>query len=187
MKMFMCVRDTLTSYGLISKLFHWGMALLVISLICVGLYMDSMPLGPEKLKLYGLHKSFGVLVLMLAVLRIGWRFSAKSPMLLGMPRWMMLAARSTHASLYALLFLMPLSGWAMSAAAGFPVSFFGLFLLPPLVGPDNEMKHIYAEAHEYMAYLLILIIVVHASAALWHHFVRRDDTLRRMLIRFRVN
>ncbi len=169
------------TYTRTAKLFHWGMALLVIGMLIVGLYMTGLEFSPEKLELYANHKSVGIIILALAVLRLIWRWTHPAPPFPEMPRWQVFAARASHCMLYALLFMMPLLGWAMSSAAGFPVSVFGLFTLPNLLQADREAFALFKELHELSAYLFIAIISLHIAAALYHHCIRRDDTLRRMV------
>jgi cytochrome b561 len=178
----MQIKNTPQNYGLVAKFFHWLMALLIIGIVSVGLYMTDLPIGTLKLKLYGLHKEFGLLVLMLVMLRIVWRIGNIAPLLpASMPGWQKLAANSVHWAFYGFMFAMPLSGWAMSSAAGFPPSFFGLFVLPGLIAPDQEKMVLLKTIHQYLAYGLIAAFCAHVAAALQHHFIDKDNTLRKML------
>jgi cytochrome b561 len=92
-----------------------------------------------------------------------------------------IAARSVHYTFYVLMFALPVSGWIITSAAGLPASFFGLFVLPTLVAPNEETRILFQEIHRWVGYGLIAIIVLHVSAALKHHFINKDDILRRML------
>jgi cytochrome b561 len=92
-----------------------------------------------------------------------------------------MAAAAAHALLYVLLLAQPISGWMMSSAANYPVSFFGLFQFPALVAPDPELHEALEEGHELIFQALVFVAVIHALAALYHHFWMKDDTLRRML------
>jgi cytochrome b561 len=176
------IKNSKENYGIIAISFHWIMAILIISIIAVGFYMSSMENSPDKFKFYGLHKSFGGLILGLVIFRLSWKLVNTAPELpLNMKSWEKIAAKSGHLALYFFMFAMPLSGWLMSSAAGFPVSFFGLFTLPNLVGPDNELRRFFGEAHEIMAFALIGVIAVHFMAALQHHFLKKDTVLTRML------
>jgi cytochrome b561 len=166
-------------YGLVAIIFHWLIAILIIGLLSVGLYMINLPIGIQKLKLYGWHKEFGILVLGLVILRVMWRLTNATPVL-NLPWYERIGARLAHFALYILMLAMPLSGWLMSSAAGLSPSFFGLFTLPNLVAPNEELRELFAWAHEWLAYGLIAIIVVHTLAALKHHFIDKDDILRRM-------
>jgi cytochrome b561 len=175
----MRIKNDSTHFGLVAILLHWLMALLIISLLCMGLYMVGLPISLEKLKFYGWHKEFGLLVLGLAIIRFVWRLSNKTPEL-DLPRLEHIAARLAHLALYGFMFGMPLSGWLMTSAAGLPPSFFGLFTLPSLVAANEEWRQLFAFAHEWLGYGLIATICVHAAAALKHHFINKDDILRRM-------
>ncbi len=172
-------------YGAIAILLHWSMALLVIGLAALGLYMVTLPdvgFSTKKITLVLYHKEFGVLALVLLAIRLVWRVSHILPRLVeNLPAWQKIAARFVHLCFYALLFALPLSGWLMSSAAGIPVSFFGWFMLPDFVHRDDDLLQRYMTIHQWLGYVLILCIFVHAGAALRHQFVFKDDTLRRML------
>ena len=136
-----------------------------------------------KFKVYGLHKSFGILVLILAGLRLSWRLFTPPPEILKdkMKDWEINLAKVIHACLYFGMFLMPLTGWLMSSAKNFPVSVFGLFTLPNISPPSEQRAELFEEVHELLGYTLIFIISLHVLGALKHHFVNKDTTLRRML------
>ncbi len=183
------LRNSDTSYGWPANTFHWVMALLILGMLAVGLYMAGLKgMSPDKLKLYGLHKSTGIIVLFLAFLRLTWRevnYQPKIPetkkVAPGIFKLMEFAAKFTHALIYVLMFAMPLSGWLMSSALGFPVSVYGEFTMPNLIAPDKDLGHLLEKAHDYMAYTLIALLCMHVGAALFHHFILRDTVLRRML------
>jgi cytochrome b561 len=176
------LRNTLTSYGSVAKFLHWLMALVIIGLLCVGLYMSDLENSPDKFKLYGLHKSFGITALALVALRLLWKArNIQPPLPETMRRIEKFLAHAGHFALYACIIVMPLSGWSMSSAAGIPVSVFGLFTLPDLVSPDKHLAHRFGMLHEYTGYLLILLIALHVLAALTHHFYYKDNVLTRML------
>ena len=173
------LKNTQEAFGYIAILLHWIMAILIIALLILGLYMTSLPVGLQKLKLYGWHKELGVLALALVMLRILWRMSNITPALL-LPKWEVIAARMTHLTFYFLMISLPLTGWMMSSAAGLPVSFFGLFVLPDLVSPNENLRMILQVSHEWLGYAMIAFICLHVAAALKHHFINKDDILRRM-------
>lgn len=177
----MIFRNTERQFGLVAIIFHWLMAVIIIGLLALGLYMTSLPNSLEKLKLYGWHKEFGLLVLMLAVLRLAWRFSNMTPLLSGLPAWERISARTVHWLFYGFMFAQPITGWLITSAAGVPPSFFGLFVLPGLVAPDKDLRRLFDHMHEWLAYGLIAVIILHVCAALKHHFYDRDEILRRML------
>lgn len=175
----MRIKNDRYHYGIVAKLLHWLIAIFIITLLCVGLYMADLPVGLQKLKLYRLHKEFGLLVLGLAIVRICWRIINTTP-LLELPWWEACAARLVHWAFYGFMFAMPLSGWLMSSASGISVSFFGLFVMPNLVGPDDNLRIFFRSCHHWLAYALIATIVLHVLAALKHHFIDNDTILRRM-------
>jgi cytochrome b561 len=176
------LKNTPHSYGSVAKCFHWTIFALIVALLTVGFLMTDMSNSPDKFKIYGLHKSIGIMVLTLALLRLGWKLINSSPLL---PNTLTplekLAAKAGHALLYVLILAMPLSGWLMSSAGGFPVSVFGLFTLPDLIAPDKEWSKFFRETHEWLAYAIIIMVSLHALAALLHHYYYKDNVLTRML------
>ena len=177
----MQLKNSLTHYGIIAILFHWIMAIIVIGLICLGLYMTTLPTSIAKLKLFRWHKEYGILILMLVSLRIFWRITSIIPSLTALSAFEKYAALIVHWAFYGLMIALPITGWLMTSSAGLPVSFFGLFVLPDLIFPDQDNQHLFATIHEWLAYTLIFLICLHILAALKHHFVNKDDILRRML------
>ncbi|MEP2706066.1 MAG: cytochrome b [Roseibium sp.] len=184
------LRNTPTGYGRIAITFHWIMAILIIGMLGFGLYLAQLPKTDQAtFQLYQLHKSLGFVVLALAAFRLAWRLINPSPRLpKGMPAWERLAAHLGHISLYALLFAMPISGWLMVSASpwGIPTILFNSLPVPHLPVPDapgtkEQAEAVFKMIHSYSAYLLIALIVVHVAAALKHHFIARDDTLKRMV------
>lgn len=177
------IKNTSESYGCMAKGLHWGIGLMVIALLAVGLYMSDLDPSPFKFQLYGMHKAFGVVVLGLMLLRLFWR-AVVSPAPGAVPThapWERYLARGVHYAFYAALIAMPLSGWALSSAAGHPVNLFGLVSLPALVGKNEGLAEAMGEAHEILGNLIIALIVLHVAGTLKHHVIDRDGTLRRML------
>ena len=169
-----------------AKWLHWLIALMVFTLLGVGLYMTDMRISPQKLQLYMTHKSVGLTVLMLMLLRLAYRLRNPPPALpQGIPRWQKTASHISHALLYLLLFAMPISGWLMNGASGFPMKYFGLVRVPDLLARNQENLALFKAAHGYIAWTLMGLIAVHVLAALKHHFIDRDTVLRRMLPSFR--
>ena len=177
----MTARNSPSSYGWVAKSLHWFMAVMILGMLAVGLYMSDMELSPQKLQLYGWHKSVGSVLLGLFFVRITWKLLNPSVAALPAPAWQRIAAKATHSAFYALMLAMPLSGWLMSSAYGFPVSVFGLFTLPDLVSPDKEWAEVFYEAHELGMLALFALIALHVLAALKHHLFDKDATLKRML------
>lgn len=176
----MNLKNSESRFGLVNILLHWIMAILIIGMLALGLYMVSLPISLEKLKLYGWHKEYGFIVLALAIFRLFWRLTNITPHL-SLPFLEMLAARAMHWAFYGLMFAMPISGWLITSAAGLPASFFGLFTLPGLINPNEAYRQLFQWVHQWLGYGLIAAIVLHASAALKHHFINKDDILRRMI------
>jgi cytochrome b561 len=176
--------NTKDSYGVIAVALHWLMAVLLVVLLAMGLYMVRLPdIGFDKLKinLIVYHKELGILALLLMLFRWMWRLVNHLPRLVDGPVWQMIAARFVHLCFYALMVALPVTGWLMSSAAGFPVPFFGLFYLPDFIRENDALFQFFIAVHKWLAYALIAYIAVHMGAALWHHFVRRDATLKKMM------
>ena len=170
-----------TTYTPVAKGLHWLMAVLILGLLALGIYMSDLPLSPQKLELYSWHKWFGVTVFLLLWLRLAWRVTHRPPALpetLSAP--MRLAAHAGHAALYLLMLAIPLSGWLMSSAKGFQTVWFGVLPIPDLLGRDRELGDLLQQVHKLLNLLLMLTLAGHVLAALWHHFVLKDDTMRRM-------
>jgi cytochrome b561 len=178
----MQIHNTTQRFGVVTKLFHWLNVLLIISMLTVGFIMTGLENSPDKFKLYGLHKSGGITVLVLATLWIIWRnITAKPALPDTLSRAQKLAATGAKYALFTFMIAMPLTGWGMSSAAGFPVSVFGWFTLPNLVEVNKPFAGDLRELHELIAKLLMATIALHALAGLLHHFYFKDNTLKRML------
>jgi cytochrome b561 len=160
---------------------HWLLALMILGSLGVGLYMTGLPFSPARLKLYNWHKWAGVTILVLSAARLLWRLSHRPPADVPMPAWQQRASHAAHAALYALFFAVPLAGWAYSSAAGFPVVLFGVLPLPDFVAPDRALSESLKPLHQWLAYALAAVIMLHIAAALKHHFVDRDGLLLRMM------
>jgi cytochrome b561 len=156
------------------------MAILIIGMLALGLYMVRLPTSLDKLRLYGWHKEFGLLVLWLAILRISWRWMNVSPRL-DIPKLERTAAIAVQWAFYGFMFAMPITGWLMTSAAGLEPSFFGLFSLPNLIAPNDALRHLFGEIHEWTAYGLIGTLILHICAALKHHLINKDEIFRRMI------
>ena len=173
-------------YGLISKSLHWLIALLILSLIAVGMYMTELDKeAPLRAQIYGLHKAFGVTVLGLVVLRILWIKLSAPPLLpAALEHWERQLAKTVKVLLYITMLFTPLAGYLMSNAADKPVSFFGLAQLPAFVAPSKELRELFGEAHEILAYTLLTLVILHVVGALKHRLLDRNrdvDVLKRML------
>ena len=178
----MPIKNTREQWGSVSKVLHWVVMLLILLMAWIGLRMGDMPNGPDKIASYALHKSVGITILVLVLLRIGWRLHAGAPDAVpGSPRWQERIASLTHLALYALLLAMPLSGWILNSASGFPLQWFGLVNLPAIAGKDNELHELAEDLHEWLFWAMVTLVLLHAAAAFYHHLFVRDATLARML------
>lgn len=178
----MQIKNSKNRYGAMAILFHWTMAFLIIFLLAEGLYMVRLSVSLQKLKLFGWHKEYGILVLMMVCVRIGWRFCNVVPALPDeIPVWQKIAARTAHWAFYVFMFAMPLTGWLITSAAGLPVSFFGWVTFPDLIAPNTNLRIFFTEIHQWLAYGLIATICIHTGAALKHHFINKDNVLIGML------
>ena len=165
-----------------AQAFHWIIAALIITQFVLASLAEDLPNGMHKLALLARHKSFGMTVLMLAILRLLWRLFNRPPELpTGMAPWERMVARATHVAFYVLLFAMPLTGWMMSSAKNYAVSWFGLFTWPNLIGKNAAAFDALLATHGILGKLLFAIAVLHVLAALKHHFWNKDDVLLRML------
>lgn len=171
-----------TRYTAVAQAFHWLIAALIVTQFTLAYLADDLPIGIHKLALLARHKSFGMTVLMLAVLRLLWRLKNPAPELpSGMAPLERMLARITHVAFYVLLFAMPLTGWLMSSAKNYSVSWFGLFTWPNLIAKNETAFDLLRSTHEILSDVLFAIAVLHILAALKHHFWNKDDVLLRML------
>jgi cytochrome b561 len=174
--------ETVAQYTGTAKVLHWLMALLIIGLFALGQYMSDLSMSPHKLQLYSWHKWVGVTVFFLLLVRVGWRITHQPPALPEkMSKYQRLASHVGHAALYLLMLAIPISGWLMSSAKGYQTVWFGVLPIPDLLGKDKQLGDILAELHGALNGLLMFILAVHVLAALKHHFIDRDNILRRIL------
>lgn len=197
--------NNITRYTKTAVILHWLIGLAIIAMFILGWYMadlpkeapkvtefDFMDLGVYTVQLaeaasprnfyFNLHKSIGVTLLFFIVLRVYWRLTHTPPELLDtMPAWEKKVAKGGHHLLYLLMVAMPLSGIAMATYSKYGVKWFGMPLIPGLDNPG--MRDVFVEVHEVVGFILITIIVLHVLAALKHHFINKDETLKRMSLR----
>lgn len=172
--------STRARYSVTAITLHWTIAALIICAFTLGWIMTDLEVSPLKLRMFNWHKWVGVTILLLAMIRLLWRLTHRPPEMLPMPAWQCIAAKTLHAALYVLLLLQPLSGWVYSNAAGYRVVYLGLLPLPNLVAKDKQTADILMERHEFLGWCLLVLVSLHALAALKHHFVDGDSTLKRM-------
>ncbi len=171
------------SYNAAAKLLHWLIAGgIVVQFVLAKLAENADEDGAKfrELVLLANHKSVGITILALMILRLAWRLYRPPPAPVAMPRWQRTASAISHWSFYALLIVMPLSGWLMSSASNISVSWFNLFQLPDFVAPDEGLEELFEEIHETLAKVLFALALIHVLAVAKHTFVDRDGVLRRM-------
>jgi cytochrome b561 len=177
----MRLRNTPRSYGLVAILLHWLVALTIIGLFVLGLWMVELDYYDAWYRRApALHKAVGILLFLLVLLRIGWHWLGPKPEPLGKNPGVAIARRVHHILLILPLFVM-FSGYLISTADGSSVDVFSLFSVPAIIQGIEGQEDIAGEVHLVLAILLIGIAALHMLAALKHHFVDRDETLRRML------
>lgn len=184
--------NTETSWGWVARLIHWVMAALILFQLGLGVYMTNFVDDLiAQFNLTQLHKSWGAVIFALALVRLAWRAVARRTPGLpsGTPAWQVHAAHISHALLYLLIFVLPVSGWVMSAASpnqdllNIDNMVFDWFAMPdPWVPGVRSVAETAAGIHFAAALLLAALLVVHVGAALKHHFVDRDNVLARMSI-----
>ena len=175
------MKNTANTYGIVAKIFHWLLFLMLIFSIAAGNFLASLPKGAEKLQAAGMHKSFGAVILMLIMLRLVWKLINETPRLPDeTTAGEAFVAKAMHWGLYVLMFAQPLAGIMMSQAAGFPVSFFGLFEFPVFLDKNPELAKTFLTMHGTVWILLVIAVIGHAGAALQHHFIKKDNVLKQM-------
>lgn len=177
----MSLRTDGRRWGSAAKFFHWIVAFGILGNGVWGLLMTDMSPSMSKINIYALHKSIGLTILALFALRLAWRLYDGAPPDEPMPRWQRSVAHATHALLYAFILAMPLSGWLFNSLHGYPLQWFKWFNLPALAAKNDELSPLAGEVHEWLFYLLLLVLVGHVGGALKHHFFDQDNVLRRML------
>lgn len=175
-------RNTSTRYGLVSILLHWLVALAVFGLFALGYWMMGLSYyDPWRQSAPDLHKSIGILLFAVMLLRVLWRLLNPSPAALASHgRLTRLASRLGHGLLYVGLFVLMISGYLISTADGRGIEVFGLFSVPATLSGLPRQEDIAGAVHEYLAWGLVIFAGIHALAALKHHFIDRDGTLMRM-------
>jgi len=176
--------DTASGYGVVSRLLHWGCALVVFGLFALGWWMVDLGYydawyqrGPA------LHKSVGVLLAVAIVIRVVWRLSQAGPE--PVPThgtWNRLLAWGGKMVLYLLLIVITVSGYLITTAAGDDLVVFDIVKIPAVLTGIDNLEDLAGEIHEWVAWLLVGLAALHGLAALKHHFIDRDETLRRMLL-----
>jgi cytochrome b561 len=171
-----------TTYDPLLRKIHWATAVLFIIAMLIGLYCGlQVPGTSPRRELLDVHKSLGVTLFFLAILRVMVRFSTKQPPVPpAVGPMVRLASRLNHGALYLILFIMPVTGYMFSSAGGYSLKYFWLLSWPRLFAGDKSIAHAGEAAHGLIAYLVYAVVTLHIAATLWHVILRKDDTLARM-------
>jgi cytochrome b561 len=175
-------RNSTERYGTVAQVLHWTIFVLVAFQFASAWLVDTFPrASAERAMVINLHESLGLAALTLVAIRVLWR--VVNPALPGAgPPWQRRVARAVHAGLYVLMVAVPVAGYVTALARGHDLAWFGI-ALPPLLGADRALSRTAIRVHEFLAWTLLALVGIHVAAALWHHVVARDATLRRMLPR----
>jgi cytochrome b561 len=177
------MRNTVSSWGSVARLFHWVLGFTIIGMLAFGWWMNHIPARPDRYFYRSIHADIGYVVLLLTVLRLIWRSINPTPALPpDMPRWLRIAAHVNHGAIYLVIIIVTMLGWAHSGARTPDYSsWFGLFHVPQITSPDKVAADAYEARHIFFAYVLLALIVIHLAGAAWHHFVKRDRVMARMI------
>lgn len=165
-------------FGFVTRAFHWLTVLMLVGSFTVVWSVGWLPAGPARVQAVGLHRTIGLLVLSVTLLRVLWRLVSRQPPGIDTSAWRW-AAVAVHTTLLASLLIVPLLGWVYTNARGHALFLFGV-RLPSLIFKDQYFSRVAIAGHEFLAYTLLTLIGAHVAAALWHHLVLRDATLKRM-------
>ena len=172
----------LPGYTPVARLLHWTVAVLVLFMLPLGIVIANEWGGPAQEFLYNLHKSIGATLIPLVIIRLLYRLTHPAPPLPDdLPEIQKFAAHATHWALYVLILIQPLVGYIMTSAYPAPVPFFGLFNLPAIWPEDRALSERLSVVHLYIGISIAVVAAMHISAALYHHFVRKDHILMRMV------
>ena len=181
----MALRNTARDWGLGSKLFHWSMAIGILGASIFILHVnDSMPWFKSTPLLFiqyiHWHKSVGLILLVLVIARLIWRWRNPPPVTVELTPFEAKASHHTHRTLYTLMLAVPLSGWIASSAFGSPTKFFGLFVIPGIIPKTKGLVGVAYWTHFGLAWLLLAVVSFHVIGAFWHHSRKKDRVLRAM-------
>jgi cytochrome b561 len=172
------MRNTPDRFGVVTRFLHWAMALLILILLALGQWIASMEVSLSNLWLFGLHKSLGISVLALALVRIAWHLRTPPPAPIGKDDgWRHFAARIVHFALYILMLAIPLTGWIASSATGIDSVVFQIWTLPAIAPVSETLEKLFFAVHGMLTKLLGALLLLHIAGAV----SRRDGTMRRML------
>lgn len=179
----MQIRDTESRYGLVSAAIHWLVALVVVGMFSLGFWMvDLTYYHAWYRQAPDIHRSIGVLLFMVMVVRVFWRLGNSRPAALpGHQRWEIASAHLVHWLLYILLFVAMISGYLITTADGSAISVFGWFEVPSVTGRVKGLEDTAGLVHYWATWTIVGVVAVHAAGALKHHLIDGDETLKRML------
>jgi cytochrome b561 len=172
------------NYGSVAKCFHWVLGIAIVGMLCGGFYMVDLEDSPISRNLYFFHKSVGVTILVLTVIRFLWRFMNKTTPRLTLNNFLHIIGKINIYLMYLLTFVMTFSGFTMSMAGGHGINWFNVYKIPMIIGKDTSLAKLAMEIHEFSGVALAILVVMHILAALVHHFIFRDRVLIGMLPRF---
>jgi cytochrome b561 len=176
------LRNSDEAYGILAQALHWCVALLIFLQLALGLYAASLPVSLARLQWLSHHKSLGLTLLALVLVRLVWRLVDTPPALPdALPRWERRAASAMHWALYLVPVLAMLAGWLYASAAGLSVNWFGLVLIPDLMAKNTQLAPLLKALHQGLVALLVLLLIGHVGAAARHALVLRDRVAQRML------
>jgi cytochrome b561 len=175
------IRNTASRWGSVSRGMHWLLAAAIIGMIAFGWWMNHIPARADRLFYRSIHADIGYVVLLLLVVRLIWRLFNPAPAL-ETPAWQRWLARVNQWALDLITVTVAMLGWAHSGAhTPNYASWFGLFQVPQITAPDKAAAQTYEDRHILFAYVLLALVVIHVAAALWHHLIKRDAVVSRMV------
>lgn len=174
------LKNSREQYGVIAKSMHWLMALLFIGMFIIAYIMINISKSDFRMSLYDVHKATGMLLFALVAARLAWRFINIQPSLpTATPRWQRKLASANILGLYFIMITMPLTGFLTSTLGGHIISFYGIFHIAPL-GSSHAISQLFANAHEWLSYAMLVLFGFHLTASGFHHFVKKDDVFTKI-------
>lgn len=177
----MAIKNTIQCYGSAAKFFHWLIAILVVFMLLLGAFLGDFP-KQIKPVMFIIHKSTGLTIMALMILRLLWALLNTSPMLSATtPKWQRIISRGIHGLFYLCLIAMPLSGFLMSSASGHATNVWWLFSVKAPIPENKALASFLGDVHTYLAWAILVLITLHILAAIKHFFIDKDHTVQRML------
>jgi cytochrome b561 len=174
------IKNTNASYGSIAKFLHWLIFILLAGMLIYGYFLDDFPKDVQPIT-YNIHKLIGLTILILMLLRLGWRYFNPRPELVNdVPHWQRKVERLVHQLMYLFVVVMPIVGWVGSAAAGHSPHL-GSFTFNLPIEKNETIADVAFWLHNKTALIIIGLVCIHSVAALYHQFIKRDDIINKML------